>query len=103
MRSQVTIKPLLAALLIIAPARIFGGVNEWTARGPEGGYVEPPAVDPQNPSVLYVSAGAIRVTLFKSTGCSRTLERDKPSSRAVGCSVAEDPGGGSTELQHDLQ
>ena len=37
-------------------AQAGGQVNIWTPRGPEGGVVGRPVIDPQSPGTLYVNA-----------------------------------------------
>src|SRR5437763_8056936 len=60
-----TILAVLSALLAMGSARVYAGVNVWTSHGPEGGYVNPPVIDPEDPNTLYV-IGSFG-TLFKST------------------------------------
>jgi hypothetical protein len=38
------------ALLATIPAR--AGVNGWTSIGPDGGYIQALAIDPQNPATV---------------------------------------------------
>ncbi len=49
---------LFIVLLSVAGFTQAGGqVNVWIPRGPEGGRIGPPAIDPQNPGTIYASAG----------------------------------------------
>jgi len=47
---------LFPALLSVAGfAQTGGQVNVWIPRGPEGGFVQRPVIDPQNPGTLYTT------------------------------------------------
>jgi hypothetical protein len=48
---------------LTAPGFAHAGLNRWTTNGPEGGFVQTLAIDPQTPTTLY--AGGYGV--FKST------------------------------------
>ena len=47
----------LVLLSIVGFAQTGGQANVWTPRGPEGGVVGRPVIDPQSPGTLYVNAG----------------------------------------------
>jgi len=53
--SNRTILAMLLALLAMGSARVYAGINIWTSHGPEGGYVNAPVIDPQDPNTLYVT------------------------------------------------
>ena len=56
---------LFIVLLSVAGFTQAGGqVNVWIPRGPEGGSIPRPAVDPQNPGTIYASAGG---RLYRTT------------------------------------
>src|ERR1700693_5899266 len=49
---------LLPAVLTVAGfAQTGGQVNVWIPRGPEGGSIRRPVIDPQNPGTIYASVG----------------------------------------------
>src|SRR5579862_955503 len=56
------IRQLLVSVLLSAVGS--GQVNVWMPRGPEGGLVSRPVLDPQNPATLYAGAGG---RLLKTT------------------------------------
>src|SRR5713101_5204979 len=45
---------LLALFLLLNSVAAFAGLGVWTTNGPEGGPIRSIAVDPNNPSILYV-------------------------------------------------
>jgi hypothetical protein len=50
---------MFAALLSVGGfAQRSGRVNVWMQRGPEGGVVGRPVIDPENPGTLYAVAAA---------------------------------------------
>jgi photosystem II stability/assembly factor-like uncharacterized protein len=56
---------LFIVLLFVAGfTQAWGQVNVWIPRGPEGGRIGRPAIDPQNPGTIYASAGG---RLYRST------------------------------------
>src|SRR5271157_1078157 len=56
---------LFIVLLSVAGFTQAGGqVNVWIPRGPEGGRIGRPAIDPQNPGTIYASAGG---RLYRTT------------------------------------
>ena len=56
---------LFIVLLSVAGFTQAGGqVNVWIPRGPEGGRIGRPAIDPQNPGTIYASASG---TLYQTT------------------------------------
>jgi photosystem II stability/assembly factor-like uncharacterized protein len=56
---------LFIVLLSVAGfAQAGGQVNVWIRRGPEGGHIGRPAIDPQNPGTIYASASG---TLYQTT------------------------------------
>ena len=61
------IRPLLLLLLALAAAGapLRAGNNAWTHIGPEGGFVQSMALDPQNPNIVY--AGLWNGTIYRST------------------------------------
>jgi hypothetical protein len=84
---------LFIVLLSVAGfAQAGGQVNVWIPRGPEGGGIGRPVIDPQNPGTIYASAGGT----VSNHRCSRPLERP-------GRSVSDDSRSGSPELQHALR
>jgi photosystem II stability/assembly factor-like uncharacterized protein len=54
----------LVVLSVAGFAQTRGQTNVWIPRGPEGGVVGRPIIDPQNSGTLYVAAAG---TLFKTT------------------------------------
>ena len=49
---------LFIVLLSVAGfAQAGGQVNVWIPRGPEGGGIGRPVIDPQNPGTIYASVG----------------------------------------------
>jgi photosystem II stability/assembly factor-like uncharacterized protein len=89
---------LLSALLAVSSPTSYGGINVWTSRGPEGGFVGTPAIDPQNPGTLYVAAGG---RVFKTTDAA---VRWTALSRAPTMTVlAVDPQNSSTLYGSDNQ
>ena len=44
-----------ALLAVVGFAQTGGQVNVWIPRGPEGGFVQRPVIDPQNPGTLYTT------------------------------------------------
>ena len=61
--------PRLLFLVLLSVAG-FAQTNVWTPRGPEGGVVGRPVIDPQNPGTLYVNAGCGRPRMRPATGVS---------------------------------
>lgn len=55
---------VLVPILLLAASAAFGGVNRWTASGPDGGSITALAVSPASPQVLY--AGISEGGVFKS-------------------------------------
>src|SRR5882762_1983986 len=43
---------------------VWGGANEWTSVGPEGGRIEALSIDPHHPATIYAATGYVHV--FKS-------------------------------------
>lgn len=65
MQMRIRIMPVTLSILIFLASNVLqGGVNKWTSIGPGGGDVETIAIDPVNPSILYV--GTMEGLLFKS-------------------------------------
>ncbi len=65
-RARLACRSLLPALSagILLASVAKAGINEWTSLGPEGGVVNALAIDPSNPSTIYV--GTPRGGVFKS-------------------------------------
>jgi photosystem II stability/assembly factor-like uncharacterized protein len=70
---------MVAVLAAAEPEPIVAGDNEWTTHGPEGGWVQLLAVDPQNPEVMYISAGFGAGLLKTSDGGSHWTGLQAPS------------------------
>jgi hypothetical protein len=83
--------PRLLFLVLLSVAG-FAQTNVWTPRGPEGGVVGRPVIDPQNPGTLYVNAG----WLWKTTDAAghwSVLSAPAPKYATV---LAVDPRNSST-------
>src|SRR5580700_9002024 len=48
---------LFIVLLSVSGTQAGGQVNVWIPRGPEGGRIGRPVIDPHNPGTIYASAG----------------------------------------------
>lgn len=69
-------------------AQTGGQVNVWTPRGPEGGVVGRPVIDPQSPGTLYVNAGGRLIKTTDAAGRWSDFSAPAPSYARV---LAVDP------------
>jgi hypothetical protein len=69
-------KVLVATLVMFGAGseKAWAGINEWTSIGPDGGYIQALAIDPQNPGTVYASTG---FNVYRSTdgAVKRQFER----------------------------
>src|SRR5436190_21815094 len=70
----------LAAPAIVAQGSLYGGIDDWTNVGPEGGSFWQLAVDPQNSGIIYGLTGA---GLFKSKDGGGSWNNDGQNGFAV--------------------
>ena len=54
----------IVLLSVVGFTQAGGQVNVWIPRGPEGGHIGRPVIDPQNPGTIYASVGG---RLYQST------------------------------------
>src|SRR6266852_3429489 len=67
MKTLTALNEVLTATLVMlgtGSGTAWAGINEWTSVGPEGGFFQALAVDPQNPGTVYAAAPS---NLYRST------------------------------------